>query len=421
VSLARLRIITFLAIAPLLGTSTVAAGSGGSAYSALGLGDLRYFPGSRSAGMGYAGLALPSAEYINWISPASWSLINHTRFEAAALYEGFRSTDGVNSRYLARLDFSGALLSIPISTDNGIVFVAGFAPYSNVNYDTYTSFTYNSPIDTLSYSLHHVGSGALNRGTVGLSWSPFGALAIGTSLNYLFGTLDHAVTQSITSGGTGGGTVTDEISLKGLNFTFGAVYSGLGRISQSLQNFSVGLTLNTRTNLHSTQVTHYLFNLEADSSEETAGRVALPFSYGIGIGYQAGERWALAADFFGQPWAHADFNGGPPEDIRNTYRIGIGFERAGNTDPSAGWFDRLAYRAGFTYNATYYSLNGTPVNEWEITAGIAFPLARESRLNVAAEYGTRGSTSGGLIQDRIFRMTFSLNIIDSWFVRYPEE
>jgi len=417
----RLGLFAITAILLMIGATPAAAGSGGSSYSILGLGDIRYFPGSRSVGMGYTGIALPSPQYINWISPATWSRINYTRFEAAALYEGFRSTDGNKSRYLARLDFNGALLAIPVSTDNGIVFVAGMTPFSSVNYDTYTSGSYISSADTLTYSLHHVGSGSLDRGMVGLSWSPFTSFSIGTSLNYLFGSVDHAVTQSVTAGGSGNGTITDEMSLHGLNFTFGALYSGLGHIGGPLNTLSVGITLSTRASLFSSRFTHYVFAYEADSSQEISGRVALPFSYGIGLGYQIGERWAIAVDMTGQPWSRADFNGGPPSDIRNSSRFGIGVERAGNKDVNASWLDRITYRAGYAYEATYYKLNGEPINEWSVTAGVAFPLPRESRLNVSAEYGTRGSTANGLIQDKIFRMTFSLNIVDIWFVRYEDE
>jgi hypothetical protein len=256
---------------------------------------------------------------------------------------------------------------------------------------------------------------------VGLSWSPFTTFSVGTSLNYLFGSIDHAVTQSVTAGGLGNGTITDEMSLHGLNFTFGALYSGLEHIGGPLNTLSVGITLSTRASLFSSRFTHYVFTYEADSSQEISGRVALPFSYGIGLGYQVGERWAFAVDMTGQPWSRADFNGGPPSDIRDASRFGIGVERAGNKDVNASWLDRLTYRVGYSNEATYYRLNGQAINEWSVTAGIAFPLPRESRLNVSAEYGTRGSTANGLIQDKIFRMTFSLNIVDVWFVRYEEE
>src|SRR5512140_792846 len=107
-------------------TVTAHAGSGGSTYSLLGLGDLRYMPGARSAGMGYTGIGLVSSLYINPTAPATWSRITHTRVDASMLYEGYHTSDGETSRYLASMNFAGALMAIPISPVDGIVLVTGF-------------------------------------------------------------------------------------------------------------------------------------------------------------------------------------------------------------------------------------------------------------------------------------------------------
>jgi hypothetical protein len=116
-----------------------------------------------------------------------------------------------------------------------------------------------------------------------------------------------------------------------------------------------------------------------------------------------------------------DFNGVTPSGLRDSYRLGIGVERGGARDFAAPWLDRVSYRAGFVYDATYYNPNGQPINEWAVTAGLAFPLSGESRCNVAASYGGRGTTADNLIKERIFRLTVSLNISDLWFVRTEEE
>jgi len=91
------------------------AGSGGSVYSILGIGDIRTTPGPRAQGMGYAGISLLSSQDINPLSPATWSAIDRTHLEASALYEGYNSSDVNASRYLARLDYYGAVLAIPIA------------------------------------------------------------------------------------------------------------------------------------------------------------------------------------------------------------------------------------------------------------------------------------------------------------------
>jgi hypothetical protein len=116
-----------------------------------------------------------------------------------------------------------------------------------------------------------------------------------------------------------------------------------------------------------------------------------------------------------------DFEGGAAYGIRNSSRFSIGAERAGVTAMRATWSEKVSYRVGTTYYQTYYSLGGENINEWTVTAGLGLPFSGESRLNIAAEFGTRGTTANGLVKDKIFRMTFSLNISDLWFVRAEEE
>ncbi len=417
---------------------TATAGSGGSTFSLLGLGDIRYTPGARSEGMGYAGLALYSPQFIDGLSPATWSRIDRVRLEGSAFYEGFNSTDGYTSRYLARMDFHGILFALPASRASGIVVVAGFTPYSEVNYDTYTSAVVPSqnvdPVtgqhDSLGYQIHQVGTGGLTRGQVGMSWAPTQQIAIGASFNYLFGTINHIATQiPSTESGATGGTFTEKSSLSGVNFTAGVVITGFESVLSALRPLSLGATITTRTNLHTSMETTYDFAPPPlavalhDTSAGTVGRIAIPFSWAVGLGYQPAERWSLAADYSAQPWAQADFNGSSPYGIRNSYRFGVGAERGGSTEVTARSFERYSYRLGFAYSGTYYAVNGQEINEWGITGGIGFPLAGESRLNLAAVYGGRGTTAGSLVKDKIFRLTVSLHISDviPWFVQSEEE
>ena len=397
------------------------AGSGGSVYSILGIGDIRTTPGPRAQGMGYAGISLLSSQDINPLSPATWSAIDRTHLEASALYEGYNSTDVNASRYLARLDYYGAVLAIPIAPSNGIVLVGGFLPFSNVDYDSYTKGSYQSSADTLEYSLHHTGTGGITRAMVGLSWRPLAGTSVGASFNYLFGTLTQSMTQTATSSDGAGGTIISDQTTSGVNFTFGIVYDGFGSIAEVLRPFSVGVVASTRANLHTTDQINYQYSAEADTSDQTLTRIGIPFSYGIGIAYRPSERWALAADYSAQPWRHMDFEGGAAYGIRNSSRFSIGAERAGVSAMRAAWSEKVSYRVGTTYYQTYYSLGGENINEWTVTAGLGLPFSGESRLNIAAEFGTRGTTANGLVKDKIFRMTFSLNISDLWFVRAEEE
>jgi len=402
-------------------TAVANASTGGSSYSLFGIGDIRYLPNARSAGMGYTGLGLPSANMINSMQPAAWARINRVRLDAGLLYEGFKSSDGNRSLYLANSDFSGALLAIPISTEQGIVSVLGFAPYSNVNYNLFVE----GKQEGVDYQVNHAGSGGMSRGVVGLSYSPLPDLALGTSLNYLFGSIDDIRTFSPLNGPGGGtnyagGISTTTMTLHGLTVSLGGQFSGFGNISQSLSPFSFGFVLTTRGNLKTERQTTYDFLTERDTIPAARERLTIPVAYGFGLAYQPSDRYLLAADYYAQQWGDASFNGINPPEIRNSFRVGIGGERLREHDASK-WLGRLVYRLGFYYHSTYYKINNEPINEWGVTGGLAIPLFGDARLNTAFEYGNRGTTNSGLVKDTFFRMTLSITLSEPWFQRYEED
>jgi hypothetical protein len=402
------------------------AGNGGSSYSIYGVGDLRTATGVRSAGMGYTGIGLADIGYINALAPGTWARLNRARLEASLLYEGFSSTDGAHNRYLSRADFNGALLAVPISQPNGIVMVAGIVPFSTVNYDAYTLGQYIGPQDTMAYAIHHVGTGGITRGIVGLSYAPSQKLALGFSTNVLFGSIDRETVQSPRSSAYTGGVVTDRVTANGVTFSLGALYTGLGDLHPSLRPLSLGAVVTSRGILTARNLTHYAFTTsesttERDTSEEVTRQSTVPLALGIGLGYRLGERYLLAADYQRQLWSGATINDAEAATLRDSYRIGIGAERLPNNDIHSGFREQLALRLGAFYHATYYQPQGYPIDEWGVTAGAGVPLSGESRLNFALEYTRRAGDGPGMIKDSIIRLSVSANISALWFIQYPEE
>ncbi len=139
----------------------------------------------------------------------------------------------------------------------------------------------------------------------------------------------------------------------------------------------------------------------------------------LGAAYQLGDRAVIAADYSFQPWSSGDLSGLRPENIRDSYRFGVGIERFGSREQFASWSQKLVLRAGFFYEQTYYTVGGVGINAWGVTAGIAMPISGETRANVALEYGSRGTSR--LIKDNIIRLSVSLNISETWFVQYDTE
>ena len=101
--------------------------------------------------------------------------------------------------------------------------------------------------------------------------------------------------------------------------------------------------------------------------------------------------------------------------------VGFGVERMPAREAGVPLLDRLAYRLGFNYESTYYNPNGNGINSWSITGGLGLPVSSDARLNLAIDYGMRGTTSNALIQDRILRFSASLSISEQWFQRSDED
>jgi hypothetical protein len=418
-----LRSLVLICSVMVASTCTALAADGGSTYSLLGLGDLRYLPGARGTGMGYTGIALPGSQFINPTAPATWARINRVRMDASVLYEGFGSTDGRVSRYLSEMEFSGAMLAIPISQSDGIVLVTGFTPYSTVNFNLATTGTFNNGTDQLDYTLRHVGTGGLGQGLLGLSYAPWDELAVGASLNYVFGTITSTTTTTFTSSSLATGTSEQTNNIRGVLANMGVLYSGFSGV---LKPLVIGASMTTQGTFNSTRQLSYTYSggeqvtAGYDTLQPESGQIKVPIALGFGLSWALNDRMVLAADYRTQAWGSSEFYGAPPAGIRSSSMAGLGFEMAPSRDPSASFANHLAYRAGFVYNATYYQIRGIPINEWTGTIGLTLPLTNETRLNVSAEYGIRGKISNSLVKDKIFRLRMSLTLGEMWFVR-PEE
>ncbi len=408
--------------------TTPAAAGGGSVYSLMGIGDLQYGLGVRSAGMGYTGTGVLSSQYLNAAAPATWSRITRVRLEVEGLYEGFSSTDGTTSRYLAHTLFHGATMGIPISPEHGFTFTAGFLPYSTVDFDTYTHGTGVTSTDTVGYSFHHTGTGGLGVGKLGLSYMPLGNVAVGGSFDYYFGEIDYTGTLIPASSTVSGGQFSRSTTFRGTGATLGVLVSGLGDSTSVLRPLSIGATVSSRTPLHTSRqavlgfgATDLASATELDTTGELTGQVVLPLAYTVGIAYVLGERYLVAADMSRQLWAQSAIDGVTPANLRTSTRWGFGIEKLPSRESNALWRERVALRLGASYIATYFKPNGIPVNEWLVTGGISMPISRESRLNLALQYGARGQATAGLVRDRILRFDASLTIGELWFVRTEEE
>ena len=390
-----------------------AFGGGGSNYTIFGIGDLRLAGDPRSSALGYTGIGIADGFSVNVNSPATWSQITETKLDANLLHESFRATDGRKTITLALTNFAGASLAVPISQRFGIVVVGSMKPYSNKDYNVFTTGSQQG----MEYVLNHEGSGGLGRGQIGLSFSPFPFIATGASFNYIFGSLENSRTLLPTTSGYEGGKTTGRTSTNAISGTFGILLNGTGSSIPFLEPLAVGLVVTTKGYLKADGEFLFEFPSEADTIDVTISDIPLPFSYGIGLSIRPTARWTIAADIFTQAWGTAALS----VPTRDAVLYGIGVERSPSRAPGASLWDRLAVRVGSYYHQTYYVVNGEGIDEWGITAGLGIPFSGENRLNFSLEYGGRGATENGLIKENIFRLSMGISLSEIWFQSYDDE
>ncbi len=412
-----------LAFGIIASTLPLAAGSGGSVYSRFGIGDLRVASSTRLFGMGGTGAAYRPAGSINEINPASWSDISSVRFSATALYEGFRTDDGAASAYLAGMFLNGLSLAIPVDSALGMTFGAGIAPYSRINYHV------TGPVSQagFDYVLTHIGEGGISRAFAGMSVSIVRGLSAGAEFNYYFGSSRYILKQ--TFGGTTyvGTELTRTENVRGAGSTFGLLYDDLGGLLGLEDGSTAALGLSVSTAAWPSVSSERIYHYSAASSTNPLDTIdggersfRIPFSMTGGVSYRSGAVIA-AADVRYQDWHGTAFEQTGAARLKRSLRFSAGLELFRAAGPNVNPARTTSYQFGLYHDAGYLEIAGEPIRENGVTAGIAFPILGETRLSLAAGFAMRGSTDKILQDDKIFRISASMDITELWFQRPPEE
>jgi len=395
-----------------IGSSTASAG--GSSYSRFGVGDLVRYGGNRLDGMGGAGLGLTGDGFLNLLNPAAIGKLSHPLFSGAWEYTNFSSSDALGSGRYARGSFKGAAFGIPIDQEYQISVMLEASPYSNVNYATAAE---DSVLRQDFY-----GTGGLSLLSLSASVAPFNKLTLGGKLNYIHGRIRQAVNFKFIDPSFMNSEIDRSDFYSGFNVTLGGIYEGMGDLfgSAALQPLTVGFVLSTPTKLSVNRESILTTSESTDTTATNAGKLDLPIAYGVGLSYLISSQYVVTADVYHQQWQNASFQGSTLPEIRNSTRVGVGFEALPARDLLSFW-KRVAYRAGFYYNASSYEFNGTPINEMFVTGGLGFPIGPEARLDVNLHLGTRGTTSNNLQRDTILRLTVSVSASEVWFMKVQDE
>lgn len=389
--------------------AVVSAQAGGPTYSRFGLGDIFLYGGPRAYAMGLTGVALTGDGFINGMNPAGLAGITRTRISGGFEFLISTLTDQSGSQDFSRGGFQGLSLAIPASTDDGLVLFAQTNPFSRVDYNAAVRSTQPPTPVTQEFK----GLGGLSNLSLGASYRPHPDLDLGLKFTYHYGTIQQVAAINFDDPSFEDSELQTSLFHSGSSFTFGLAFRGINPIV-------IGLMVTTPAKLSVKEERILLTSTSSDTTVVARGTTDLPLSIGLGASYVLGERTVLSGEVFFQQWESANFFGIPPVGIRNSTRVGLGVEFQPPRNPDT-YLSAVAYRAGFTYHSTYYSLNGQPINEWYGSAGAGLPIGPDSRLHLGIQVGSRGTVSGSVPKESFFRLSASFSASELWFITIEED
>jgi hypothetical protein len=437
-----------------------------SPYSRYGIGDLQTFSHARNAGMGGLSFAVREdstiPDFINFNNPASYTSFKFTSFDASVMGSYANLKNSRNNETVTNASVQYFAFGFPVTKWWGGCF--GLKPYSSIGYGMSDSSSVSDTISGTEIPVYNgfSGKGGLNQFFIGSSVQPFknsiirfrasekykklvaekdsaaikkierrlkaaSGLSFGVNSSFLFGTLDRERRIEYHNLAYFDFKQINSSDLGGFYFNFGAQYSIAFKNNTSLV---LGAVFTPSTNIKGSQtiLAERFQKIETtdggyDNIKDTIkyeksspGNVTLPMSFGGGIAFKRAGKWQVGIDYLQQSWSKYQAFG-QTDALSDSRRISGGGEIGVGKDKILGR-GKTILRLGGYYTQTFLQLKNTQLNDYGITFGIGFPIARKSSmLNIAFEIGERGTTSNNLIQEQYVNLRLGFTFNDKWFIK----
>ena len=429
-----------------------------SVYSRFGLGLPDANCGVPHYGMGGVTSPLSDPVVLNAANPASYSFLEVTNLQTSIKGAYTNSTyQNETSNYLnGQVNQLGMGFKKPASKWG---FAIALSPYTSVDYRFTSKDTLS---DTLTSAYTYSGRGGINKATLGVSrLFRFGGnsknteasdsvqrslhqLSIGFNNHYLFGNITRENAIAFSQSEHYSTVQNHNLWVKGLSFEAGLQYKVNLTTRRDPQRrivggsaLQLGVTYSLNANL-SVEYSEVMYSIRfagntalRDTSyylKSLPGRLKIPQRMQGGLAYKIyNKSWGtlvLAGEYFMQDWSQyrleisEDVNLDKGLNASSGWAAGIEYKPS--SDVSNHFFNRLQYRVGYRNRQSELVINDVRIVQTAATAGLTIPVVRsQTKLHLGAEWGRRGTTDNGLVQEDFigFMVGFSLtpSSFDRWF------
>ncbi len=398
-----------------------------SPYSRYGIGDLNNSNNAKTNAMGGLSFSISDANHINTNNPASYAATDSGSFVFDAGFNGLLLESKSLSGNSESNYFNLAHLKVAMPITRWMRTSIGLMPYSTVGYDIRGS----ENVDSIgAVERRYTGDGGLNQFYMGLGFKIIKNLYVGVNASYIFGKGTYN-RETIMPDQTNSFKVraSNQIDISSFYFDYGLQYKirisdkkndklnnkrpqylKLGLVYANKQNLSGAL--NSKAITFTSGSDDFIFVKDTIYLVNGGdGDVVIPAKIGGGFSYYSGNKWMLGFDVKFQDWSQFEAFGYSDSLVSSIhYNIGGSYNIKG-----------MNFRAGFRYFDSYLELKSHKINDYGISFGVGFPL-RQNKLTVSYvdlgfEFGRRGTTSDGLIQQDYFKISLGITIRNTWFQR----
>ena len=388
-----------------------------SPYSFYGIGDVRFRGTVENRSMG--GLSvLSDSIHINLQNPAQFASLKLTSFAVAGTFTPTKIKTSTQEDKSQRTTLDYLAVGLP-SKKFGFGF--GLIPFSSVGYKILNLANENDPT-----TRRYTGTGGINKAFFGMGYQITKKLSVGADLQYNFGNIETKSVNFI-DGVQYGSREVNRSEVSGVNYNFGLAFQS--KISKKLTLFS-GLTYTPQSNLNlanerKVATIQFLTTggervVDEEEIDVDDSKLKMPSKLTFGTAIGQVRKWMIGTEitFQGTSDLGNRFN-----DINNaTYENSVRYTLGGYYIPKytsyTSYLSKVTYRGGFRYENTGLLVFGQQINDYAMTLGLGLPLnGTFSNVNLGFEFGKRGTTNAGLIEENYTNISLGFTFNDEWFKR----
>ena len=368
------------------------------------IGSYRNSYSTSAAGRGGYEMSLVDSLCINQMNYALWTRLENTSVSVSFNYNGISTKSNQADIYSTDANFMGGFLTLPLKRQKFVIGMGLTPRYINNTGIKVPGFGPDSNVVNKLYS-----KGNLSEAVLVGSYAPLPNVSFALEVGYDFGMIKDEISILYNNSVYSDIYIYDEYQLRGVNFGLNGFYAISAKIDLGLKYKS-----STSITMHQERKSSHLAGSIKQSRD-----INLPALFALGANYKISPLWQTGIDCIYQNWSESyTVDDSKVGQINDSYRIGLGFEKSPVERRFVPFLQNISWRGGFSFSQLNVTVDGNPVYEYGISAGLSLPIRKHrNRIDIAFEFGQRGDAQSADLKEKFFGISLSLLSSERWFVR----